>query len=138
MADKERTTEEIMQDIAREEKLLSQTAEQIGERLKEKLDWRAYVNDAPYWALGVAAGLGYLASKRLKARRSPLEQFVNSLTEEVRDARHGLNAATARSGLLRVALVTIATKAAADWIKHATLPSETTGGTGRGQKKIKI
>ncbi len=129
MADKERTTEDIMQDIAREEKQLSQTAEQIGERLKEKLDWRAYVNDAPYWALGVAAGLGYLASKRLKARRAPLEQFISSLPEEVRDAGNGLNATTARPGLCRAILMAIATKAVADWIKHATLPSGITGDT---------
>jgi len=134
MADKERTTEDIMQDIAREEKKLSQTAEQIGKRLKEKLDWRAYVNDAPYWALGVAAGLGYLASKRMKARRSPLEQFINSLTEEVRDSRKGLNIATTNPGLFRVTLMAIVTKVAADWIKHASLPSRTTGGTGRSHK----
>ena len=51
MADKERTTEDIMQDIAREEQQLSQTAEQIGERLKESLGSRVYVRDSPYWAL---------------------------------------------------------------------------------------
>lgn len=134
MADKERSTEDIMQDIAREEQQLSQTAEQIGERLKEKLDWRAYVKDAPYWALGVAGGLGYLAAKRMKVRRPPLERFLDSLTEEVHDSLNGLNAAAAKPGLFRVTLMAIVTKAATDWIKYATLPSGTTAGTRRGHK----
>ena len=58
-ADVERSTEEIRQDIAKGEENISQTVEQIGERIKEKLDWRGYVRDSPYWALGVAAGLGW-------------------------------------------------------------------------------
>jgi ElaB/YqjD/DUF883 family membrane-anchored ribosome-binding protein len=31
--------------------------DQIGERIKEKIDWREYVKDSPYFAIRVAAGL---------------------------------------------------------------------------------
>jgi ElaB/YqjD/DUF883 family membrane-anchored ribosome-binding protein len=55
----ERSSEDIRQAIAREKENVSQTVEQIGERIKEKMDWRGYVRDSPYWAIGAAAGLGY-------------------------------------------------------------------------------
>ena len=59
-ANVERSTEDIRQDIAKEKENISQTIEQIGERINEKLAWRGYVKESPYWALGAAAGLGYL------------------------------------------------------------------------------
>lgn len=42
MDEKGRSTEDIRQDIAREEESLSRTAQQIGDRIKEKLDWSEY------------------------------------------------------------------------------------------------
>ena len=61
-ANVERSSDDIRQDIVKGEENISQTVEQIGERIKEKLDWREYVKDSPYVALGAAAGIGYLAS----------------------------------------------------------------------------
>jgi len=55
MDEKWRSTEKILQDIAREEENLSRTAQQIGDRIKEKLDWSEYVKGSPYWALGDGA-----------------------------------------------------------------------------------
>ena len=89
-ADVERSTEDIRQDITKEEQNLSQTVEQIGERIKEKLDWRAYVKDSPYWALGAAAGLGYLASGMFITRTTPMERIMGSIAEEVRDSLGGV------------------------------------------------
>ena len=63
-----RTTREIRQDVAIRAENISRTVEKIGERFTEKLDWRAYVKDSPYWALGTAVGLGYLASGMLPGR----------------------------------------------------------------------
>lgn len=117
MTQRGRSSEEIRRDIAREEENLSQTVEQIGERIKEKLDWRAQVKDSPYWALGAAAGLGYFASKVFARRTTPMERILGSLAEEVRGSLGGPPAAAAGSGLVRATLLGIATKAAADWIR---------------------
>ena len=118
-ANAERSSEEIRQDIAKGEENLSQTVEQIGERIKEKLDWRGYVKDSPYWALGAAAGLGYLASRMLITRTTPMERVMDSVADEVRDSLGGLLARAAGPGLIKVTLLGFATKAAVGWLKNA-------------------
>ena len=80
-ADVERSTEDIRQDIAKKEENISRTVEQIGERITEKLDWRGYVKDSPYWALGAAAGLGYLASGMFRTRTTPMERIMDPIAE---------------------------------------------------------
>ena len=129
-ADVERSTEDIRQDIAKGEENISQTVEQIDERIKEKLDWRGYVKDSPYWALGAAAGLGYLASRMFITRTTPMERIMGSIAEEVRDSLGGLLAGAAGPGLIKVTLLGIATKAAAGWIKNATSTAVASGGAG--------
>jgi len=118
-ADVERSAENIRQDIAKGEENISQTVEKIEERIKEKLDWRGYVKDSPYWALGAAAGLGYLTSWMFITRTTPMERIMGSIAEEVRDSLGGVLARAAGPGLIRVALLGVATKAAAGWIKKA-------------------
>lgn len=124
----ERSTEEIRQDIAKKEENISQAVEQIGERIKEKLDWRGYVKDSPYWALGAAAGLGYLASEMFITRTTPMERIMGSIAKEVRDTLGDLRAGAAGPGLIKVALLSIATKAAVSWIKNATSTDVASGG----------
>ncbi|MDY0213221.1 MAG: hypothetical protein RBR06_09475 [Desulfuromonadaceae bacterium] len=121
----ERSTEQIRHDIAKGEEMFSQTVEQIGDRIKEKLDWREYVSDSPYWALGAAAGLGYLASGIFKTRTTPLEQIMDSISENIRDARGGMFARATGPELIKVTLLGVATKAAASWIKDAATTSVT-------------
>jgi len=118
--DVERSTEDIRRDIAKKEENISRTVEQIGERIQEKLDWRGYVKDSPYWALGAAAGIGFLASGMFRTRATPVERIMDSLAGEVRDSLYGLRAAAAGPGLIKVTLLGIAAKAAADWLKNAT------------------
>lgn len=130
MAEHERSSEDIRRDIAREEENLSQTVEQIGERIKEKLDWRTQVKDSPYWALGAAVGLGYFASKVFARRATPMERILDSLAEEVRGSHGGPPSAAAGTGLIRMTLLGIATRAAAYWIQNATLAAGTSGGAG--------
>lgn len=127
-ADVERSTEDIRQDIGKAKENISQTVEQIGDRIKEKMDWRGYVNDSPYWALGAAAGLGYLASRMFKKRTTRLERIMDSIAEEVRDSLGGLLVGAAGSGLIKVTLIGIVTKAAASWIKNATSMAVADGG----------
>jgi hypothetical protein len=118
--DVERSTDDIRRDIAKKEENLSRTVEQIGERIQEKLDWRGYVKDSPYWALGAVAGLGFLASGMFRTRTTGMERIINSVAGEVRDSLHGLRAIAAGPGLVKVTLLGLATKAAAGWLKHAT------------------
>ncbi len=128
MAEIERSTEDIRQDIAREEENLSRTAQQIGDRIKEKLDWSAYVKDSPYWALGAAVGLGFLASKMLQTRTTPMERVMSSLAEEVRDSLGGLHVGAAGPSLIQVTLLGIATKVATDWIKNTKSSANSSDG----------
>lgn len=129
-ADVERSTEDIRQDIAKGEEDISKTVEQIGERIKEKLDWRGYVKDSPYWALGAAAGLGYLASGMFRKRATPMEQIMGSIAEKVRDPRGGMLARATPPGLIKVTLLGIATKAAARWLKNLASTAVASGGAG--------
>jgi hypothetical protein len=128
-ADVECSTDDIRQNIAKEKENISQAVDQIGERIEEKMDWRGYVRDSPYWALGAAAGLGYLASRMFIRRTTPMERLMRPIAEEVRDSLGGLLAGAAGSGLIKVTLMGIATKAAASWIKSATSTAVSSGGT---------
>jgi len=128
MAEIERSANDIRQDISREEENLSRTAQQIGDRIKEKLDWSTYVKDSPYWALGAAAGLGFFASKMLRSRTTPMERIMGSLAEEVRDSLGGLHIGAAGPSLTKVTLLGIATKVATDWIKNTKSTTRSSGG----------
>ena len=119
---KGRSSEDIRQDIAREEENLSRTAQQIGDRIKEKLDWSEYVKDSPYWALGIAVGAGFFASRVLQSRRTPMERLIGSLAEEVRGSHGGIHIGTVRPSLVQLTLLGIGTKLAADWIRKAGSP----------------
>ncbi|SJZ90553.1 hypothetical protein, partial [Desulfococcus multivorans] len=116
---------------------ISQKVDQIGERIKESLDWREYVKGSPYWAMGAAAGLGYLASRVLKRRTTPMERIMGAIAGEVQNSLGGLVAGAAGPGLIKVTLLGIATKAAAGWIRNAASTEAAGGGgpqpqTGRG------
>ena len=128
--DVERSTEDIRQDIAKGEDAISQTVEKIGERIKEKLDLRGYVKDYPYWTLGAAAGLGYLASGIFRKRTTSMEQIMDSIAEKVRDPLGGMLDRAGGPGLIKVALLGIAAKAAASWLKNATSKAVASGGAG--------
>ena len=122
-ADFERRSEDIRQDIAKEKENISQTVEQIGERINEKLDWRGYVKDSPYWALGAAAGLGVLAATGLIPRTTPIDRIMRSI-EALRDSFGGRRPGA--PGLVKMTLLGIATKAAVGWVQKATSTAATT------------
>jgi ElaB/YqjD/DUF883 family membrane-anchored ribosome-binding protein len=129
-ADVERSSDDIRKDIVKGEERISQTVERIGERIKEKLEWREYVKDSPYMALGAAAGLGYLASVIFKKRTTPMERFISSMDKQVRHSLGGVLAGAAGPGLIKVTLIGIATKAAMGWIKTAAAPTVTSDAAG--------
>ena len=127
MDERGRSSEDIRQDIAKEEENLSRTAEQIGDRIKEKLDWSEYVKDSPYWALGIAVGIGFFASRMFQTRTPPMERIMGSLAEEVRDSLGGLHVGAAGPSLAQVTLMGIGTKLAAEWIRDAISTSGSSG-----------
>ena len=128
-ADVERSTEDIRQDIAKKEEHISRTVEQIRERITEKVDWRGYVKGSPYWALGAAAGLGYLASGMFRTRTSPVERITGPLAEAGRDSIDDVRAGAAGPSLIKATLLGIAAKAFSDWIKNATSTAAAGSGT---------
>jgi hypothetical protein len=131
-ADFERSSEDIRQDIAKGEENISQAVGQIGEFIEEKLDWRQYVKDSPFLAIGAAAGLGYLASRIFIARTTPMERVMGSIGKEIRGSLGGVLVGAAGSSLISATLRSIAAKAAANWIKKA-ISTEETGGSAEPQ-----
>jgi len=115
-----RSSEEIRQDIAKGEENVTQTMDQIGERIKEKLDWRQYVVESPYIAVGIAAGFGYLVSRMLMPRTTPMERIMGSVAEEVRHSLDHGGSSSQGPGLLKMALLGASTKAVANWLKKQT------------------
>jgi hypothetical protein len=122
MVEKDRSTEEIRQDIAKEKEKISQKVDELGERIKEKLDWREYAKDSPYWVLGVGVGLGFLASKVIIPRTTPMERIMGTIADEVRGSFGNMipdAVNDSRPGLVKMTLVGMATKAANTWLKKA-------------------
>ena len=121
-ADVERSTEDIRHDIAIKEENISRTVEQIGERITEKLDWRGYVRGSPYWALGAAAGLGYLVSGMFRTRTSttPTDPIMGSIAEAGRDSIDDVRAEAAGPALIKMILLGIAANTFSGWMKNAT------------------
>lgn len=109
-----RSSAEIKADIATDLDNISAKAGDITERIEEKLDWREHVKESPFWALGAAAGLGFLASGMVVRRPGPLEHIFET-------AVGSLTGGGGRS-LIQMALLGIATKAVAGLIKKAALP----------------
>src|SRR5262245_19936041 len=66
----ERSAEEIRQDIVARRESITDAVDRLSDRFQQTFDWRAYVSDYPLAALGVAAGLGFLAARIIKPRPS--------------------------------------------------------------------
>ena len=81
----ERSAEEIRSDIAAKRETITETVDRLGEKIHETLDWREYISQYPYVAIGLAAGLGLLVSGIFKRRPSPSERIIDALAESVED-----------------------------------------------------
>jgi hypothetical protein len=81
----ERSAQEIREDIAATRESISETVDRLGERLQRSLDWKEYVVEHPYVALGASAGLGFLISGLFKRRPGPRDRMVEALAETVED-----------------------------------------------------
>jgi ElaB/YqjD/DUF883 family membrane-anchored ribosome-binding protein len=81
----ERSAEEIRHDIAAKRETITETVDKLGERIQETLDWREYIAQYPYVALGLAAGLGFLVSGIFKREPTPTERMIDALADSVED-----------------------------------------------------
>ncbi len=126
----ERSSERIRQDIAAKRETISETVDRLGERIQEKLDWRGYVSEYPYLAIGAAAGVGFLVSTLIRRRSSPLDRVTDAITDMVDEigdhvgsaVRGAVGGAITRAGgrgLVKATLYGVATKMAVDWLKSA-------------------
>ncbi|HET8675019.1 MAG TPA: DUF3618 domain-containing protein [Blastocatellia bacterium] len=123
----ERSAEEIRQDIAARRESISETVDRLGDRIHETLDWREYVAEYPYVALGLAAGLGFLVAGIFKIKREPTprERIYDALaeiTEDVTDrVRGSIQDVVPKKGgpgrTLKAAATAAVTKAALDFAK---------------------
>jgi ElaB/YqjD/DUF883 family membrane-anchored ribosome-binding protein len=105
----DRSIEEIRSNIEQTRNEITNTVDKLGERLKETVDWRSYVTEHPFVAVGGAALIGfYLTRKLLTPKRSPSDELLQSLIRAGRDA-----IAPKRPGLL-LTVATLAGKYALD------------------------
>ncbi len=129
--DGHQNSDKIRQDIAQAEQEMSQTVGEIGERIKEKLDWQAYVKDTPYLALGIAAGLGYIAAGVFVKKKTSMDRLLDTVSDEVRSAASGMVARAAGPGLIKVTLLGIASKAAVNWLQNVSKKQDPNTGRNR-------
>jgi hypothetical protein len=120
-----RSAEEIREDIAAKRESISQTVDQLGDKLQQKLDWREQVARHPYASLGAAAAVGVLLSGALKHRPTPRERIMDAVAETVEDltddVRHSVTGLFLKAGapkFLRSAIAGILAKAVADVLKN--------------------
>jgi ElaB/YqjD/DUF883 family membrane-anchored ribosome-binding protein len=117
----ERSAEEIRKDIASRRESITETMDQLSNRFEQKLDWRTYVSDHPLAAMGVAAGIGFLASGLFRHRRSSKQRVNNALANAIEDLTDRFRYQLDGLGLKRPGLKsTIKTAAAGVVVKAAT------------------
>ena len=137
----ERSAEEIRQDIAARRESISETVDRLGDRIHETLDWREYIAEYPYVALGLAAGLGFLVAGIFKFKREPTprERIMDALaeiTEDVTDrVRGSIQDVVPKKGgpgtTIKAAATAAVTKAALDFAKNKAAEAF----TGRSQEQ---
>jgi ElaB/YqjD/DUF883 family membrane-anchored ribosome-binding protein len=135
ISDAERSAEGIRQDIAARRESITDTVDRLSDRFQQTFDWKAYVSDHPLAALGVAAGLGFLAARILKPRPSTGRRIKDALAYGIEDLagrfHHQLeNVAPHRSGsglggTVKAALTGLVTKAATDYLQNRFIDRHT-------------
>jgi ElaB/YqjD/DUF883 family membrane-anchored ribosome-binding protein len=131
----ERSAEEIRHDIADKRESLSKTVDRLGERIHQTLDWREYIGDHPYAALGIAAGLGFLIWGIFRPRPTSGERIMDALAESAEGLADRFRETVSNvsnlplekeSGLGRAVKATVATavtRAALDSLTHRVVRS---------------
>jgi len=82
---RERSSEEIRQDIFERRESLLNTVDRLGGRIQEKLDWREQVSQHPFLVMGAAAGVGFLLSRIFKPSPTPGKRIMDALDGATED-----------------------------------------------------
>ena len=82
---RERSVDEIRHDIAARRENITETVDRLSEQVQRKLDWREYVADHPFVALGLAAGAGVVVAGIFKQRTTPAERIMCALSDSVEE-----------------------------------------------------
>jgi ElaB/YqjD/DUF883 family membrane-anchored ribosome-binding protein len=114
----ERSAEEIQKNILAKEQDITDSVREIGERIQEKLDWREYVGQTPFAALGIAAGLGVLASRMVPKRPTAMQRVMGTVGEEVGNRIGGILRGAGRTAF-GLSLWSIASTLAVGFAKRA-------------------
>ncbi|MEW6126694.1 MAG: DUF883 C-terminal domain-containing protein [Acidobacteriota bacterium] len=121
----DRSADEIRRDIANRRESLTGTVERLGDHIQQRLDWRQYVADYPFVAIGVAAGVGFLFSGMFKRTPTPGERIMDAVAESLEDMRDRLYSTfddlpLKKNGVgktVKAAATAIITKQIADYLK---------------------
>ncbi len=130
----ERSSAEILDDIAARRESISETVGQLGERIHETLDWKGQVARHPYISVGIAVGTGLIISGFFKRKPSPTERLVDALVDRVeelgedmlRSARRMI-IKSAAPGLFRAALYGMAGRALMQYLHNRNTHVEGNG-----------
>jgi hypothetical protein len=79
------TEEEIRQDIAARRESITDAVDRLSDRFQQTFDWRAYVSNYPLAALGVVAGMGFLAARIIKPRPSAGKRIKDAMAYGIED-----------------------------------------------------
>jgi ElaB/YqjD/DUF883 family membrane-anchored ribosome-binding protein len=144
---RERSAEEIRHDIADKRESLSKTVDRLDERIHQSLDWREYISDHPYAALGIAAGLGFLIWGIFRPRPTSYERIMEAVAESAEGLTDRFRGTVSsnlplekESGLgraVKATMTTAATKAVLDLLSRGVRGSlqrapRGAGGSGTG------
>ncbi len=136
-----RSAEEIRRDIASTRESITDTVDQLNNRFEQTLDWRTYVADHPLIALGVAAGIGFLASGLFRHRVSSKERITDALANTIEDmtdrVRYRLDTAVSRGpglmGTVKSAAFWAITKSASSYLRDRVISDDIQGVASRGR-----
>jgi hypothetical protein len=130
------TEEEIRQDIAARRESITDAVDRLSDRFQQTFDWRAYVSNYPLAALGVVAGMGFLAARIIKPRPSAGKRIKDAMAYGIEDLASRFHnqletGAPHRPGLgisrtVKAALMGLITQAATDYM-HNRLVNRYTG-----------
>ena len=110
--DVSRSAEEIRNDIELKKQAISETVDQLDERLHEGMDWRSYVKRHPFLALGLAAGLGFFVSSKLVKPQTPAEKIADTINHLTGKAKE--------QSLIKLALYSVGTKIVSDLLRSVS------------------
>src|SRR5437867_9550987 len=83
----ERSIEKIRKDIEQTRSEITDTVNLHVEKIKQTVDWRAYISEYPFVAVGGAALVGFfLARKFLGPKHSATDELLKSLIRTAQDA----------------------------------------------------